>query len=455
MGFYSLIRSVHWVLAGYPADSYRHLLDLSEHWSREQMENYRNDKLRKLIAHAYENVPYYKRVMDENKISPRDIRCAEDLVKLPPLTRDIIRTYSGELMAKNISKMTITWSKTGGTTGEPIRICKDRACTAWGSMCYERGLRWGGLDVDKSRVRLFGGSLGIDKTRFTARLTHVMRRDLFLPAFELQADTAISYFDKIRHSKSRFLLGYSSAIYRLAMFAKEMNQKIEFSAVFPTAELMLPEWEKIICKVFKCAVLPYYGCGEVNSLGYHILGTNAYLIPEEHALIEVLQNDRSTTLFGEGRFLITDLDNYAMPIIRYANGDAGKISGAEEGSAFTRIERLDGRYNSFLMRDTGDLISGTIGPHVFRHLSSVQSYRIIQEEPLRLVIKVVPNSDFLEEHEHLIEGLFARYLGSKMKISIEKVRELTVPPSGKTVFVINRCLESPLADHNGDALRNK
>ena len=170
---------------------------------------------------------------------------------------------------------------------------------------------------------------------------------------------------------------------------------------------------------------------------------DGYLIPEEHALIEVAQSDGSTQLTGDGRFIITDLDNYAMPIIRYANGDAGKICRPKDGSPFAVIERLDGRYNSFLMTDRGDLISGVIGTHVFRHLQSVQSYQIIQEEPLRLIIKVVPKADFNERDQHLILSLFAKHLGPRMKITVEKVPSLPIAPSGKSVFVINHCLPSP------------
>ena len=109
---------------------------------------------------------------------------------------------------------------------------------------------------------------------------------------------------------------------------------------------------------------------------------------------------------------------------------------------FSRIERLDGRYNSLLMTDTGDLISGVIGTHVFRHTSSVQSYRIIQEEPLRITIKMVPkDGEVSEDDERLVLGLFTKHLGSKMKINVEKVPSLPVPPSGKSVFVINHCLQ--------------
>jgi phenylacetate-CoA ligase len=440
MGLYSLVRSTRWFVTGFPADSYGHILAASEHWSRGQIEEFRNEKLRKLITHCYENVPYYRGTMEERKLAPQDIQRAEDLIKLPVLTKDAIRTYSRELLAKNISTMTVTWPKTGGTTGEPIQVCKNIECRAWSSMCYERGLKWGGLKVDEPRVKLFGGTLGIGNTRLIDRLGNLFRRDLFLPAFELRNETALNYFDKIRRSKCRFLIGYASAIYRLAVLAKENNQEIEFTSVFPTAELMLPEWEEMIRKTFKCSVLPYYGCGEVNSLGFSDPGSG-YLIPEEHALIEVAQADGGTHLYGEGTFLVTDLDSYAMPIIRYANGDAGKISPSNGHRPFSRIERLDGRYNSLLMTDKGDLISGVIGTHVFRLTSSVETYRIIQEEPLRLVIKIVPRTELSERDQHLILDLYSKYLGNRMKITIEIVPNLPPPPSGKSVFVINRCLQ--------------
>jgi len=307
-------------------------------------------------------------------------------------------------------------------------------------MCHERGLKWGGMTVDEPRVSLFGGSLGIDKERVTARIGNLLRRELFIPAFELRADTVMPFFDIIRRSRYRFLLGYASAIYRFAVLAEEMNQKLVFDAVFPTAELLLPEWQEFIHKAFQCAVLPYYGCGEVNALGYQQLESTNYYIPEEHVFIEIMERQGQTRLFGDGGFVITDLDNYAMPLIRYVNGDAGKISAPDGHFPFSRIERLDGRYNSFLMKDTGELISGVIGTHVFRLFPSVQIYRIIQEEPLRLVIKIVPRSDFSEEDEDRISSLFGKYLGSRMKITIEKVRSLPIPPSGKSVFVVNHCI---------------
>jgi phenylacetate-CoA ligase len=378
--------------------------------------------------------------MDQHRLKPSDITRAEDSSKLPVLTRDIVRREGSRLIARNISEMTIGWTKTGGTTGEPMRICKNRECTAWSSMCHERGLKWGGKLVDEPVIRLAGGSLGIDRTSVTTRIGKTLRGDVFIPAFDLHANTVGSYFEQIRRSKSCFVTGYASAIYRLASLAKDLHQNIKFTAVFPTAELLLPEWEEMIRTTFDCLVLPYYGCGEVNALGFSAPQYKGYFIPEEHALIEVMQNDNVPQLYGDGRFLVTDLDNYAMPIVRYANGDAGKTACADGRLPFSRIVRLDGRCNSFLITDKGDLISGAFGAHLFRHTTSVQAYRIIQEEPLRIVIKIVPRNEFSQHDRRLIVDLFAKHLGNRMKIAIEEVSDLPVPPSGKSVFVVNHCL---------------
>lgn len=440
MGIYTGLRSARWSLVGYPAGTYGRVLETSENWSREQIEQYRNEKLRCLITHCYEKVPYYRQVMREKKLRPEDIRSAEDLHKLPHLTKEIIRNRGKELIANNVSQMKVSWNRSGGTTGEPMRVCLNKEAKAWAAMCFERGLKWGGLTPEAPRIQLFGGTLGLSKRGLAQRIGDKLRRAVFLPAFELRSDTANSYFDSIQQSECRFLLGYSSAIYRLAALAQEMDRKLEFEAVFPTAELLMPQWEELIRKTFRCAILPYYGCGEINSLGFHTRASHAYLIPEEHALIEVMKSDGSTQSFGEGRFLITDFDNYAMPIIRYVNGDAGKISEPNGRWPFNRIDRLDGRYNSLLMTDTGDLISGAIGPHVFRDMQSVKTYQIIQEEPLRMVIKIVPKVDLSEKDKSLIINLFSRHLGSRMRIAVEVVSDIPLPPSGKSVFVLNRCL---------------
>jgi phenylacetate-CoA ligase len=456
MSVYRLLRAANWSLTGYPAKRIKAFLLRSQRWTRDQLLDYRDERLRQLLTHCYDNVPYYRRVMDQTGLRPQDIRGAGDLHKLPLLTKADIRANAQDLLARRSSDMHVSWTRTGGTTGEPMRVAKDRLCSAWENMCYERGLEWGGLRPQDIRVSLFGGSLGIDKTNWTGRLGHLVRRDVFLPAFELRRDTAPGFFSKVRRSGARHIVGYASSLYRFAQLAQELAPDVTFKAAFPTAELLLPEWEELIGRVFRCDVLPYYGCGEVNSLGYsvHEDDSRSYAIPEEQCLIEVLDQHGRTAIQGDGRFVLTSLVNYAMPILRYCNGDSGNIAGPTGTLPFSRIQRLDGRYNSFLLTDTGDLISGVIGTHIFRHLTSaVETYRIIQQEPLQVLVKVVPkDQQFSGRDETLIKDLLGKHLGRRVRITIETVRSIPAPPSGKAVFVINHCLgdRHPAPSSGGD-----
>jgi phenylacetate-CoA ligase len=443
MGFYSYLRSAYWLATRQPLLPISRFMLESQHWDRAKLLEYRDAKVREIVSHCYENVPYYARVMRERGLHPREFSCAADLRKLPVLTKADLRAHAEDLLARNVPSKAISWTRTGGTTGEPLRVAKDRACSAWENFCYERGVAWGGLPVDVPRIIFVGGSLGIDRARWTARFNEWLRRDLTLAAFELRADTAPAYFEAIRRSRLRHVVGYTSAIYRLAVLAEQFAPDVTFDAVFPTAEVVLPEWVDVIRRRFKCDVLPFYGCGEINGIGYSPPPGDSYAVSEDHCVVEI-ERDGAVAEggIGEGKFIVTSLVNRAMPLLRYVTGDAGCVGPPSGALPFARITRLDGRYNSLLMTDSGDLISGALAPHIFRHLTmSVESYRIIQREPLRVVIEIVPRGDnFTRTDEDLLRRLFVQHLGRRMQVDINTVAAIPRRPSGKTVFVINELL---------------
>ena len=76
-------------------------LQESQWWSREQLEEYQLEQLGRLLEHAYENVPYYRRVFDERGLKPKDIQDFKDLQQLPYLTKEIIQENLPDLVARN------------------------------------------------------------------------------------------------------------------------------------------------------------------------------------------------------------------------------------------------------------------------------------------------------------------------------------------------------------------
>lgn len=421
------------------------LLEETQYWTRSRLDDLRSQKLRTLVASLYERSPRYRIMLDEVGAHPRDIRGIEDLTKLPIMTKAMLREHGAALRARNFRDDTLETGITGGTTGMPMQVVRDYAGTIWMRASYWRGLGWGGLGLGTPWAQLFGGSLG-RQTRPLAQLKSWFAGKVFLPAFELGPGNVAAYAAAVKRAGARFLVGYCSACHQLAALAESAGIALHLDAVFPTAELLPEHWRERIARVFGAKVLPYYGCGEVQSLAYTCPDRpDVYHTCDEHAVIEVEQEDGRAALTGEGAFLITDLDNQAMPLIRYRNGDAGVLAGpgCECGRSLRRITRLDGRVNDVLLTTTGNVISGVIGTHAFRHVPGVVEYQIVQHRPGQAVIRIVRTPGYeVARAEPALHAIFRKHLGEGADVSIEYHGALPRTAAGKARFVINEYLAS-------------
>ncbi len=435
---------LHWEarsrVGGFGLTQALRLLGESERWERRRLDELRDRKLVRLIEHAYAASPYYHRMMDEHGVRPSDVRGLADLPRLPILTRDILRQHGDALRLRG--NVAVETTATGGTTGNPIRVVRDRAGSVWQRGCYWRGFGWGGLRLGDPFVQLFGGTLGVARPRRLDRAKSWFSGKHFLPAFELGPQNADRYLDAIRASGARFLIGYTSAVYLLASHAERSGARIGLDAVFPTAEPLLDNWRATIARAFGAEVLPYYGCGEIQSLGYSCPSVEApvYHTSDEHSVIEVEIPGGGASLVGEGPFLVSDLDNHALPMLRYRNGDAGALAppGCSCGRSLGLITRIDGRVNDVLYQTSGNAISGAIGPHAFKMIDGVEQFQIIQRRPGQVAIDIVRLAGYVAAlEEPKIDRIFRQHLGSDAEIEIRYVDWIPRTAAGKARFVIN------------------
>jgi phenylacetate-CoA ligase len=205
---YPLYRRIYWTLRGFPAQRVLSLLEDSQWWPRERLEEFRNGKLRMLIEHCYAHVPYYREIMDGRGLKPSDIATSADLPKLPVLTKDIVRLNLKRIRADNIPDRQTYETRTGGTTGEPMRIRRRGSDSVWQVQSYVRGFSWGGLLPNMPRISLFGGSMGQGSSDTTLKrlFEKLLAQNIFLPAFELTRRNVGEYVARIRDSKARHLV---------------------------------------------------------------------------------------------------------------------------------------------------------------------------------------------------------------------------------------------------------
>jgi phenylacetate-CoA ligase len=427
---------------GYPLAKAVRTLDESERWSRERLAEHQRSALSALIHHCYRHVPYYRDAMKARGLSPEDFSETGDLGKLPYLTRDIIREQGERLRADNYPDRLCQFRRSGGTTGEPIRVAADARARAFEVAAYLRGFGWMGYELGCPMVRLFGGSLGLrTNPSLKVRLGEWLLNNRFLPAFELTYENVDDYVEAISRADGGVLVGYASAVLALAEYMSRRGLRgSALRSVICTAEYMPLEWRAKISDVLGAPVYCYYGCGEVNSLAYECSEEEGYLVSQEHVILEVCgPTPEEFSDEGAGPACVTTLFNYAMPLLRYVNGDVIELRRPEAGRAHQRITNVDGRVVDYLLRGDGQKVSGSFVPHlVLRTGCPAWKYQVVQTGLDRIVFNYdLHGGTLAEDMRAKLVDIFRRHLGRALEVQFV-AGGFEIPKSGKHRFVINK-----------------
>jgi len=270
-------------------------------------------KLHALLKHAYENVPYYHRVFKERGLKPEDIHNVDDLIRLPVLTKEIIRNNFSDMVAKNARKEDLVEMATGGSTGVPLKFYSNPLVDT---------LKWAAM----FRARIWHGVTRIDKTLSIQGVIppkeQWSKKDFYISAFDLGADTLEKHAKNILEFQPDFITGYSSAIYIMAKFMeKEGYDKVMPKAVESQSEVLYPYQKELIERVFGCKVFDHYGSKETSIPACECQEHSGLHISVENGIFEFVQDDEQVSSGERGEILITDFINYSMPFIRYKVGD--------------------------------------------------------------------------------------------------------------------------------------
>jgi phenylacetate-CoA ligase len=434
-----LVRRGYFWFKKYPLYSLLSQLERSQYGSRAELALLQDTKVSRLIRHAYDTVPFYRRRMDASRLKPDDIQTVADLPKLPVLTRQDIRDFGRDLISTAGSVGQPILGNTGGTTGAPLQTWNDLRGTVWSIAAYYRGLGWAGYDLDRDRLAiLFGGSLKRGRRILgTGRWRPSLA--LSLSAYDIRPETMRDYYDSLARFRPRFLKGYAQATYLLARgFAEAGFPPLRLQGVFTTSEHLPPYQRDFIAKVFQTQVFDYYGCVEVQSLGYECDRHAGYHIPEEHVVVETIEDAQEETGAQGGAFVLTDLDNYYMPILRYRNGDAGELTDEPCGCGRTlkRIAHLHGRISDLLRSTDGHLVDGGIVDYVLGKTKHIREFCLIQEQPALCRLQYVMD-ETAAEIPQVVDDL-QQFLGKDMTIVPEAVAAIPLTVSGKRRFTMSR-----------------
>jgi len=416
-------------------------VDAAQRMSVDELQAYRDRKFVALARYCYEHVLYYRRLFRESGLTPDCIRGLDDLRCLPPLTKEILRQRYNDLLSDELPALKPISRSTGGTTGEPMTVLLDKRTSFIQDACHLRGLSWSGYKMGYLTLAFTGGSLGLSKTPFARRLANLLYRVRPFPAFELDRSKATALASVCRQRGIMYGMGYCSAWFLFCEHLESAGEHLPLQAVYPTAEVLNEMWAEKIKQVTGARVMDYYGCGEINSLGHRIIPGGPHWIAEDHVVIEALDENNRISAEGSGEFVITDLDNRALPLLRYRNGDAGVIGqpDPDSGLPFRRVLRLEGRVNEFFYRTDGWRVSGVLATHLLlRTRISLDKFELCQARIGAIALRHTPSPSLTPDNKKLVTRILRSVLGEDTEVSFEETTDFPLTPSGKRRFAICR-----------------
>lgn len=414
-------------------------LNKSQFWSKEQLLNYQNSRLRDLVVHVSSSVPYYHEQFLNLHIKPEDIQTINDLKKLPILNKATIKKEGIErFTSATFPKKKMIISSSSGSTGEPLFYQNTPDAYSMILAANLRGWYWMGYKLGDKYVKLSQNA----RNKPIKKLQDKISRNLYLATNPL-IDYNFEYILKeIERYKPKILRCYPDPLLFLARYKSNHS---EFSykpiAITTTGNTLFPETREEIETAFGCKIYDSYSC-EGNSTVFECPTHSCYHSTEEYGITEVVNENGERITNGVGRLISTDLWNLAHPFIRYDTQDNVEIDDTQCacGRNLMPINRILGRDNEVLFMNSGRrfIVHNFTGffqvdtPQIRR---SIDQFQVTKTKEGTILFRLVVNRNYDNTVSDYIRNYWENEL--KTRVGIEITEQIPLTASGKRRFIIN------------------
>ncbi|MBU4259950.1 MAG: hypothetical protein KKI12_00260 [Proteobacteria bacterium] len=413
--------------------------DKNQWLSESDLEHYQNEKLQLLINHAYETVPYYRDIMRQLHLVPRDIKTVKDLPKLPILTREHIKNNYQQLISPKLKGIYLRHGHTSGTTGSPLDVCYDVKTCVVHHVADWRQKYWAGLKYGIPYASIQGRVIvPIKQNKPPFWRKNYINNQLFLSSFHLTNDNMPYYFDKLKKDNIKFVEGYPSTVYILAMHLNKKNTTFPLDAVLTSSETLFDYQQEAIEKAFCCKIFDFYGMAERAVFATECEKHEGKHLNMDYGIIEFLDSKNKPVEKEKlGRIVATSLHNFAMPLIRYQTNDSCSLKAkvCSCGRGFPLMDDVATKNESIVTLPDGRLISPSVLTHPFKPMRNIVESQIIQNKIDQLLVKIVKTSNYTRQDEAALISAFNERLGSEITIKVEYVDLIPRTKSGKFKWV--------------------
>lgn len=399
--------------------------------TKEELSILQKEKLKKILLHARSNSSFYSGVTTSEESD------AETMLKtFPVLKKRIFRENLPDIVTKsNLDGLHVI--RSSGSTGPPGKVYFDNTEISIGRAIQVLWWEWAGYKIGNSILQT---GVNLKRSREKA-IKDVLFKTTYIEALSHDENQILEILTKLEKHPIDHFVGYASSLYLFAKVAKANEIKdVRFISIISLGEKLFPNFRELIEDVFGCKVFDTYGASE----GFRIAsqckeGNYHFMMP--HLYIEIVdENDIEVNPGETGTILITDLDNYTTPMIRYELGDMA-VKAVEQkckcGMNLPMFGEVTGRSTEFLETPGKKFITVQTVVRVLKQFPMVEEFRLTQVEKNLFELEYTSKSELGVVENSIVEQ-FNTMFEEVLNFRFIKVDQVPKGPTGKFQLIRNK-----------------
>lgn len=401
-------------------------LEQTQWLAPERLQELQLGQLELLLRHAAATVPFYRKRWQGDGT-------ARAFIELEPLTGTELQQNYAELKSERIPPEhgRTTELRTSGSTGSPKRVLRTQLSQlVWDALTLREHL-WHRRDLSRKLAVIRRGPSGTHPS-WGAATSGVFRTGPAVGmALEADVDSQVAW---LQRENPGYFLTYPSLLREMARTC--LSRRIRVPALLQArtlSEIVTPELRKLCRDAWDVPVIDMYSSEEVGFIAAQCPDHEHYHVHAECLLVEVLDDRGRPCPPGEvGRMVVTDLHNFATPLIRYDIGDFAEVGPpCLCGRGLPVLSRVIGRTRNALVTADGKRHYPLLGQTGYLDIAPILQHQFVQTAFDVLEARIVTREPLTAEQTERLQAHVARHLPAGIQIRVVRVESVPRGPGGK------------------------
>jgi len=412
---------------------------------KDTLANTRLRSLKAILTHADDTTTHYSQLFRQLSFDPRGVTSCEDLRELPFLTKEELNRDIDIFLSNAYMKADLVCSSTGGSSGLPLTFYRDRRVqVVRRAQDYLFNARIG-VFPGQRRAWVWGARMDASNMRsLKARISSFLtERAIYFYAYDTPPEKMDEFLKRLQQHRPQVIFAYPNMLAALAQRARETNLVVQpIPKAIVTAEPLYDWQRELIRQVFSAETFERYGSREIGTVASECDQHCGMHMFELSYCFEVVDGAGNNIRNGQmGELVVTDLFNYAMPIVRYRTGDMVVVDDGycSCGCTWRRIVGIGGRIVDMITRPDGSRVEGLVIINALRTSGFRLRVQVVQTTPTSLIVRHLTSDRIPEPARDAFAKRIREALGGAVTVTYEPVEQLRYDPSGKYRYVTSEC----------------